>query len=130
MNTLIRVTKLYDAKAYVPVQFQPWLDSIADSVDTITIGDAPDVVETYTLDGALVQLTLAGGSIGQKYRIPVTCVSLQRAMSRTVVVELSIPGTNAAPAPATGGGSTSGNVDGGGPDTNYTSTDPIDGGTP
>lgn len=130
MNTLIRVTKLYDAKAYVPVQFQPWLESIADTVDTITVGDAPDVVETYTLDGALVQLTLAGGERGQKYRIPVTCVSLQRAMSRTVVVELSIPGVNTAPAPATGGGTTSGNVDGGGPDTNYTSTDPIDGGTP
>lgn len=130
MDTLIRVTKLYDARRLVPVDFGPWLESIADTVDTITVGDAPDVIETFTQSGGLVQLTLAGGATGQKYRIPVTCVSDLRALSRTVVVELSIPGTNVAPAPAPGGGSASGNVDGGGPTTNYTSTDPIDGGTP
>lgn len=129
MDTLIRRTKLYDARIYVPIDFGPWLNSIADSVGTITVGDAPDVIETYSISGALVNLTLAGGELGQRYRIPVTCVSLTRSIPRTFVVELTIPGTNPAPAPS-GGGSTSGNVDGGGPSTNYTSTDPIDGGSP
>ena len=129
MDTLIRRTKLYDARIYVPIDFGPWLASIADSVGTITVGDAPDVIETYSISGAVVNLTLSGGKLGQRYRIPVTCVSLLRSIPRTFVVELSIPGTNTAPAPAPSG-SSSGNVDGGGPTTNYTSTDPIDGGTP
>lgn len=130
MDTLIRVTKLYEAKAYVPVPFGPWLEAIGDTVGSITVGDAPDVIETYSSNAGLVELTLAGGAAGQRYRIPVTCVSAIRALTRTVVVELSIPGVRAAPSPSPGGGSTSGNVDGGGPGTNFTSTDPIDGGTP
>ena len=44
MDTLYRVTKLYTAKAFVPIDFGPWLLSIADTVGTITVGDAPDVL--------------------------------------------------------------------------------------
>lgn len=130
MQTLIRRTKLYDARLYVPIDFGPWLQSISDSVGSISVGDAPDVVETYTITGSVVNLTLSGGVRGVKYRIPITCVSLARGISRTYVVEVSIPGTAPAPSPSTGGGTSSGNVDGGGPSTNFTSTDPIDGGTP
>lgn len=129
MDTLIRKTKLYDARVYVPVDFAPWLASIADSVGTITVGDAPDVVETYTINGALVNLTLAGGERGLNYRIPVTCVSAMRAIPRTFVVDLAIPGVSAAPSGGGGGGSVSGNVDGGHANSNYTSTTPIDGGS-
>lgn len=130
MATLIRITKLYDAKAYEPIDFGPWLASINDQVGSITVGDAPDVIETYTVSGSVVELVLSGGERGRTYRLPVTCVSAAKALPRTVVVELSIPGVAASTSGGSSGGTAGpGNLDGGGPDTNYTSIDPIDGGT-
>lgn len=132
MDTLLRVTKLYTAKSFVPIDFGPWLISIADSVGTITVGDAPDVVETYAISGARVDLTLDGGEAGAEYRIPVTCVSAARAIPRTIIVVLSIPAVAAAPGgTGVGGGSSAvGNLDGGAPDTNYGGTTAIEGGAP
>lgn len=129
MRGLIRINKLYDAKAYEPIDFAPWLRSINDLLGSITVGDAPEVIETYTVDGEVVNLVLAGGTPGATYRIPVTCVSSAKGMTKTVVVQVSIPGVNSNTSP-TSAGSAIGNIDGGGPGSTYDAGDTIDGGGP
>ena len=130
MDTLIRVTKLYSAKKFVPIDFGPWLQSINDLVGTITVGDAPDVVETYTITGALVELVISGGAQGITYRIPVTCTSASKQVPRTIIVEVAIPGVADSSNSGGGGSGVIGDLDGGTPSSNYGGVTAIDGGSP
>lgn len=129
MRALERVTKRAEDKAYEPVDFQPWLTSINDELATITVGDAPDIIEAYTVNGTRVDLTFSGGDAGAVYRVPVTAVSA-RGIAKTVVIEISIPGVLSNTSPSTGVGSAIGNIDGGGPGSTYDAGDTLDGGGP
>lgn len=128
MRSLERITKRAEDKAYLPIDFQPWLTSVNDLLVTITVGDAPDIIETYTVDGTRVDMTFAAGDPGAIYRVPVTAVSV-RGLAKTVVVEVSIPGVLSNTAPS-GTGSAIGNIDGGGPGSTYDAGDTLDGGGP
>jgi hypothetical protein len=129
MRSLERLRKRAEDKAYKALDFQPWLTAINDTLATLTVGDAPDIVETYTTNGAVVELTFSAGDAGAIYRVPVTAVSA-RGLAKTVVIEVSIPGVLSNVSPSTGSSGAIGNLDGGGPGTIYDPTDAIDGGSP
>lgn len=129
MRALHQLTKRENEPLYYPLDFNPWLQSIGSTFGTVVVGNAPDISESYEVSLGVIKLTLTGGNPGYTYRLPVT-VTAANNFVRSTVIEVLVLGVQEA---TSGGGSGvvgAGNVDGGGPDTNYTSTDPIDGGTP
>lgn len=156
MRLLQRVTKYAIETVTYPIDANPWLESIQSSFGTVAVGDAPDLVESYTVVNGVLTLRLEGGVAGITYRVPVTFTAAN-GMSRAVVVEVSVAGVAESPGGGTGAGvqdsltgnSTalapsvravnaalaalgaggSGGIDGGAPDSTYGTT-AIDGGSP
>jgi hypothetical protein len=100
MRALYQIAKYPDSPVTFPIDANPWLETIASTFQSATIGDAAGIVETSTIANGVVTLKLDGGSPGQTYRVPVT-VTAASGVTRATIVEVSVIGL--AP-PGTGGG--------------------------
>jgi hypothetical protein len=124
MRLLNRLTKYEDEPVSYPIDANPWLQSIGSTFGTVTVGDAPDLIETYTVISGVLILRLTGGIAGTDYRVPITFTAAN-GVPRATILEVSVagvrPNTMLAP-PAFS------NIDGGNPFTNYGGSNAIDGG--
>lgn len=127
MRLLQRVTKYAAEPISYPIDANPWLQSIQSSFGTVVVGDAPDLVESYTVVNGVLTLRLTGGLAGTTYRVPVTFTAAS-GVARAVIVEVSVAGVrpNTVTPPVVSVVTT--NIDGGTPSSNYGGLPVVDGG--
>ena len=125
MRLLNRLTKYEGEPVSYPIDSNPWLLSIGSTFGTVTVGDAPDLLETYSIIGGVLVLRLIGGIAGTDYRIPITFTAAN-GVTRATILEVSVAGVrpNTVLAPPAFS-----NIDGGTPFSNYGGSTVIDGGS-
>jgi len=125
MRLLNRLTKYEGEPVSYPIDSNPWLQSIGSTFGTVTVGDAPDLLETYSIIGGVLVLRLIGGIAGTNYRIPITFTAVN-GVTRATILEVAVAGVrpNTVLAPAAFS-----NIDGGTPFSNYGGSTVIDGGS-
>lgn len=126
MRTLQRVTKYAATPITYPIDANPWLQEVGSTFGNAVVGDSPDLIESSTVRNGVLTLRLVGGIEGTKYRVPVTFFATSGA-TRAVIVEVSIAGVRPTTAPVSAIAG-DGNLDGGGPSSNYGGLPIVDGG--
>lgn len=127
MRLLQRVTKYAAEPIAYPIDANPWLQSIQSSFGTVVVGDAPDLVESYTSVNGVVTLRLTGGLAGTTYRVPITFTAAN-GISRAVIVEVSVAGVRPTTVTPPVIDELTTNIDGGSPSSNYGGLPVVDGG--
>lgn len=127
MRLLQRVTKYALEAVTYPIDANPWLQSIQSAFGTVVVGDAPDLIESYTVVNGVLTLRLTGGLAGTTYRVPVTFTAAS-GVSRAVIVEVSVAGVRPTTEVTTPDETAAGNIDGGTPSSNYGGLPVVDGG--
>lgn len=127
MRLLQRVTKYALEAVTYPIDANPWLESIRSSFGAVVVGDAPDLVESYTVVAGVLTLRLTGGLAGTTYRVPVTFTAAN-GVSRAVIVEVSVAGVRPTTETPPVVSVVTTNIDGGTPSSNYGGLPVVDGG--
>ena len=127
MRTLQRITKYVAEVAAYPIDANPWLLSIGSTFGTVSVGDAPDLIETFTINGGVLVLRLVGGQAGTEYRVPITFTAAN-GVTRSMILEVSVAGVRPGSTDTGTAQPAISVIDGGTPFTNYGGSPIVDGG--